>query len=305
MRGRPGVNPLRMCTEYVVPADMLDTIRELDRRLGFEALRQQHIADGWEKPAPAGKAHAFDLTFRLHEKASDEADDADRDRVRVETFPHEGDLAGNLAAIREARRQADWVIVSLHCHEQKAQLEEPPDFLIAVAHAAIDAGADLVVGHGPHILRGIEVYRSRPILYSLGNFIFQNETLPRIPQDMYERELPEDAQRNAASATPADVFDARSDNDHRGFPAKPECWETLAVRALLSPDGLMRLAMHPATLGFGAPRPQRGRPVLATRGDAQRILDRVQALSEPFGTHLSIEERGDRLVGLVMCERTE
>ena len=38
----------------------------------------------------------------------------------------------------------------------------------------IHAGADLVVGHGPDILRGIEVHRSRPILYSLGNFIFQN-----------------------------------------------------------------------------------------------------------------------------------
>ncbi len=133
--------------------------------------------------------------------------------MRVETFLHEGDLAGNLAAIREARRQADWVIVSLHCHEQKVKPEEPPDYLIAVAHAAIEAGADLVVGHGPHILRGIEVYRSHPILYSLGNFIFQNETLPRIPQDMYERELPKDAQSNASSATPADVFDARSEND--------------------------------------------------------------------------------------------
>ena len=41
----------------------------------------------------------------------------------------------------------------------------------------IDAGADVVVGHGPHVLRGIEIYKGKPIFYSLANFMFQNETL--------------------------------------------------------------------------------------------------------------------------------
>ncbi len=45
----------------------------------------------------------------------------------------------------------------------------------------IDAGADVFVGHGPHVLRGIEIYKGKPIFYSLSNFIFQNETVLRMP----------------------------------------------------------------------------------------------------------------------------
>ena len=52
---------------------------------------------------------------------------------------------------------------------------------IRAARAAIDAGADVVAGHGPHLTLGVEIYRGRPILYSLGNFIFQNETIDPMP----------------------------------------------------------------------------------------------------------------------------
>jgi hypothetical protein len=48
---------------------------------------------------------------------------------------------------------------------------EPRGDLRAWARAVIDAGADAIVGHGPHVLRGIEFYRDRPIVYSLGNFL--------------------------------------------------------------------------------------------------------------------------------------
>ena len=50
----------------------------------------------------------------------------------------------------------------------------------------VDAGADMFVGHGPHVLRGVEIYKGKPILYSLGDFIFQNETLLRLPSENYE-----------------------------------------------------------------------------------------------------------------------
>jgi poly-gamma-glutamate capsule biosynthesis protein CapA/YwtB (metallophosphatase superfamily) len=43
----------------------------------------------------------------------------------------------------------------------------------------IDAGAAVVTASGPHVLRGIEIYNGKPILYGLGNFIFENETLLR------------------------------------------------------------------------------------------------------------------------------
>lgn len=72
--------------------------------------------------------------------------------------------------IRQARRTADLVIVSFHWGGEKERSPKP--YQIALAHAAIDAGADLIIGHHPHVLQGIEFYRGVPILYSLGNFAF-------------------------------------------------------------------------------------------------------------------------------------
>ena len=48
--------------------------------------------------------------------------------------------------------------------------DRPPDFLIELAHKSIDSGADAFVGHGPHLLRGIEIYKGKPIFYDLGEF---------------------------------------------------------------------------------------------------------------------------------------
>ena len=60
---------------------------------------------------------------------------------------------------------------ALHVHDKMEHLgSEPRGHLIHFAHSVIDAGADLVLGHGPHVLRGMEVYRRRLIVYSLGNF---------------------------------------------------------------------------------------------------------------------------------------
>jgi hypothetical protein len=93
----------------------------------------------------------------------------------------------------------------------------------------IDAGADVFVGHGPHVLRGIEIYKGKPIFYSLSNFIFQNETVLRMPEDSYEEySLSDDAQ-------PADYLDARYDKDRRSFPADREYWDS--VRACTKWEG--------------------------------------------------------------------
>ena len=52
-----------------------------------------------------------------------------------------------------------------------------------MAHAVIDAGADVFIGHGPHLDRGIEIYKGKPILYSLGALVIENDTVERMPQD--------------------------------------------------------------------------------------------------------------------------
>ncbi len=72
--------------------------------------------------------------------------------------------------IKAVRNQVDWVIVNYHWGEELAT--HPADWQINLAHFSIDHGADVVVGHHPHVLQGAEIYKGRPIAYSMGNFIF-------------------------------------------------------------------------------------------------------------------------------------
>ncbi|MGZ7439957.1 CapA family protein [Paenibacillus sp. TH7-28] len=75
-----------------------------------------------------------------------------------------------LAAIREARKQADLVLVVAHWGKER--VTELEDHQQELAHAFIDAGADLVIGGHPHVMQGLEEYKGKWIAYSTGNFIF-------------------------------------------------------------------------------------------------------------------------------------
>ena len=72
--------------------------------------------------------------------------------------------------IKEAKQQADYVIVYVHWGIERE--ERPNEVQTTLAHCLVDAGADLVVGAHPHVLQGIEYYKGVPIAYSLGNFVF-------------------------------------------------------------------------------------------------------------------------------------
>jgi hypothetical protein len=96
-------------------------------------------------------------------------------------MPNVNDLTGARQLVLEAKKKADIVIVSFHGgaegtdHQHVATraeifLGENRGNLPAFTHAVIDAGADLVLGHGPHVMRGMEMYKDRLIVYSLGNF---------------------------------------------------------------------------------------------------------------------------------------
>jgi len=110
-----------------------------------------------------------------------------RTRVVVVAFAHNqvslnvNNIDAAQAAVAEAARAADVVLVSFHgggeggayqhvARGPESYMGESRGDLRRFAHAVVDAGADLVLGHGPHVVRGMEVYRSRLIAYSLGNF---------------------------------------------------------------------------------------------------------------------------------------
>lgn len=88
----------------------------------------------------------------------------------VHSAPREDDLADMVADIEAASKIADSVVVYIHWglrHVPKVISPYQP----LIGRAAIDAGASVVVGHGPHIMKGLEVYRGRAIFYSIGNFL--------------------------------------------------------------------------------------------------------------------------------------
>lgn len=85
--------------------------------------------------------------------------------------PFREELAHLQRAVRRSREEADVVVVSVHFHWGRHLRPDVPAHQRGFAHAAVRAGADLVVGHGAHVLRGMEVYGDRPILYSVGNFL--------------------------------------------------------------------------------------------------------------------------------------
>src|SRR5579863_10538477 len=98
--------------------------------------------------------------------------------------PNPEDAQRILQSIREARRNADLVVVYQHNHvfanhsfatiftEGMPERLAPNDWLKKWTHAEVDAGADIVVMHGAPLLHGVEIYHGKPIFYDLGNFIY-------------------------------------------------------------------------------------------------------------------------------------
>ena len=84
------------------------------------------------------------------------------------------DLLDNIASLKEQGAQI--IIVSFHWGQEKENV--PSDVQVELAHAAVDNGADLVLGHHPHVLQGIEEYKGKNIVYSLGNFCFGGSSAP-------------------------------------------------------------------------------------------------------------------------------
>lgn len=258
---RPGLNPLRFTTITTVTPDRL-----------AELQRIQAEITGRPVPAPAESLTFFGRRFDAGETPG------------VRTEPLAEDLDEIAAVVKSASGLADYTIVTIHAHEGGRDRLAPADFLVTFARAMVDAGADLFVGHGPHVLRAVEIYKGKPILYSLGDFIFQNETLLRLPSENYER------YNLGPTAHVNDFNDARYDFDRSGFPADPLIWEAVVAVPTFRGKQLTELAFHPITLGHGQPRSVRGRPLLAEGELGRKILGDLATLSAEFGTTITVRD---------------
>jgi poly-gamma-glutamate synthesis protein (capsule biosynthesis protein) len=156
--------------------------------------------------------------------------------VAYSDFNRMADIVGR------ARKLCDVLVVSFHGGTELA--DDPNEIQKAVAHAAIDAGADLFLGHHPHVLQPIELYKGKPIFYSLGNFLFVSPT-PTTHATMIARFRLGKAGVLRAELTPLDT------NYGRPRPAPPE----LAAAARASLDRLGALESRPDLLFFAGPAP--------------------------------------------------
>ena len=270
MQGRPGLNAIRHNTTYQLPAADLKELRKIADAVMINASSDITRAEGYLPPIPEGEAAFGDLRF------------VEADEPGKHTTVNEQDMQRVEASIRVARFMADYVAVAMHSHELRARSKEEPDeFFVEFAHRCIDAGAHAVIGTGPHLLRPVEIYKGCPIFYCLGDFIIQLETVQKAPADMYEK------QKLTGNEGLDVMFDRRSDGGKKGLYYSRVMFESVVPYWEVEDGHLTKLELLPVELNFGLPRSVGGWP--RPRYDAN-ILERLAAMSEPFGTKIDIRD---------------
>jgi poly-gamma-glutamate synthesis protein (capsule biosynthesis protein) len=277
---RPGTNPLRFSTEYRLAGELFEQLRRIDDSLGSAEMTRRLLALGVFPGFDGRDPDQYRFAGRRFVRSTESG---------IVTAPDPRDVDGIRRWVDEARRSADVVVVGLHCHEGQAEgwnVEEPADFIATAAHAFVDAGADIVFGHGPHRLRGVEIYQGRPICYSLGNFLFLDETISIVDPEQYALFGLD------PRSTPADLHDWREqwpDGTVRGFHSQQAYWDSVIAKCRFDDGRCTRVELHPVELGRVRPRLSRGVPEPATGDAATRILGDVARMSrERYGTTIDV-----------------
>ena len=251
MKGRPGLNPLRF--HYLADPDTLEMVKQLATKLGWWVTK----VDRELLLNPAGLHNTL---YRFIES----------NQPGISTVADEDDVDGNLRSIKEAKRQADYVLVHLHNHEWDPQegIHKPPKFVPPFARACIDAGADVFIAEGSHApLRGIELYKNKPIFYDPGDFMGMSDTVTRLPSDSYFRSGYNPEIRKW-EATTADNFEARAAmprplNPPGGYFTAPINGSVIGV-CFFKGGKLEKINLHPF-IRILKPRSRVGLPILADR----------------------------------------
>jgi poly-gamma-glutamate synthesis protein (capsule biosynthesis protein) len=269
--GRPGLNPLRFTTVYSIRKSEFDQFAKISKTLGLPE-------------AENGKLNFLEHIFAVGDKAD------------IHTTPHKPDFDGNLRAIVEARRNADFVFVSIHNHEKRRpgeqyfddQIEYIAKFVETFSRAAIDAGADAILGHGTHCLNGIEIYKGHPKYYGLGNFISQSYQGNPKPYDWFE----------ARGLHEKTYLDESEETEHPSGTTEERRIRRLTSSAvakiIFKNRKPIQIMLYPIELL--KQQVQGGRPLLASGASANEILNRLYRLSADYGTKIIIENGIGRIL---------
>src|SRR5262245_8553818 len=171
----PGLNPLHVTPYNVVTAEHMQALKKI--RDAIYARRPEVHAPVASVAAdePAGRLQLFQTAFTVGPNPGD---------LTYEMDPT--DLKSIITSVRVGKQLADFLVVAIHCHQNSfafqaySQDHHTTDFLIQLAHQVICNGADAFVGHGVHNLRGVEIYKGKPIFYGVSSFFYHRGAAPEI-----------------------------------------------------------------------------------------------------------------------------
>ncbi len=271
--GRPGVNAIRFTHTSYVSREDFEHIRALALRTGINAEKEILRNEGYLSRSAEDVCEYGSEVFCIG------------DPVGVRSTLCKADMERLGKSIEEAKFAADYVMVSVHSHELSGtEKENPSDFLIELAHAAIDMGADAVVGHGPHLLRPIEVYHDRPIFYSLGDFILELYNVEFAPSEMYEK------QGLAHNETVHTLLETRSRGFTIGLMENRKMFESVIPYWETDENGkLQSLTLMPIMLTMKGKKSEVGLPHWDKKpAFAKRLAD----ISAPYGVTVTLGDDG-------------
>ncbi|HCN74303.1 CapA family protein [Pseudolactococcus plantarum] len=279
---RPGVNPLRWERSYVLPKPAFEALAEIDHKLGTRASSEQGSrVETWS--GPDDSAFKFGSLWQEHVSIELGEDYA------VRTKANEQDQADILADIADAKNRADYVFVNFHAHEglnEDWYADEPAAFIEKFAKSAIDHGADAVIGHGAHFLKGIALHQGKPIFYNIHSLVMEFESGESIiPPEMYE------AYGYPTNSKPSTLHANRAKDkagNWQGFNAEDRFSQSVLISFDLNADQeTFDYHLIPIDLQLTHDRPsKRGRPKLADPETVTAIQERVSQISQVDGVAL-------------------
>ncbi len=269
--GRPGIFGIRHTKLSKVSKEDLEALKAIAKKTGINAYNEIITKEGYEKPLPEDRFAYGSETFCVGEPG-------------ISTTVNEADMARLEKSIYEASLQADYVMVSVHSHQISGCYKETPaEFLVDIAHRAIDAGADAIIGHGPHLLRPIEVYKDRPIFYSLGDFVLQLYNVEFAPPEMYEK--------NGVSLdkTTHDLLKTRSHDFTIGLMEQKVMFETVIPYWETEGKKLTKLTLMPVMLNMKGNKSEIGLP---RRDYKCEFSEKLANMSKEYGVTIKMNQEG-------------
>lgn len=284
--GRPGINAIKTTRYTVVTAEIMKALRKIRDEI-WEARKKRNIETTSSAPPPREEAEEkkkdelslFGTRFRLG------------DRIGYTYEMDSVDLSENIKSVRQGKQYSDFLIATIHAHQGGLGRDDIADFHQKLAYALIDAGADVFIGHGVHRLRPIEIYKGKPIFYSLGDFFWDDKQEP-YAADYYEQ-YRKDLIATFGDLSKATDADMTSILNSKGWGSKEEdnlVFQSVIAVSKYENGQVSEIRLYPVDLGYGRRLTESGVPRVPSPTVARRILERLKKMSEPFGTKISIEE---------------